>query len=79
MDPNFGTAHPRANSFGSLSSTESAHVDWDELDKNERQEQQDEGSDDVSICKGFCYTRMSANNTSLQHFCSLGSNKKTTL
>ena len=50
MGSDSGKAHPRANSFGSVSSTESTHVDWDELDKNEKQEQQDEGSDEVSLC-----------------------------
>ena len=41
----------RRDTRGSSSSGESAHVDWEELDKNEEQEQRDEGSDDVSIGK----------------------------
>ena len=36
----------RSQSTGS-SSSESAHVDWAELDKNEEQEQRDEGTDEV--------------------------------
>ena len=38
----------RRDTRGSSSSGESVHVDWEELDKNEEQEQRDEGSDDVS-------------------------------
>ena len=42
-----GILHVRTGSIDSSSSGESAHVDWEVLDKNEKQEQQDEGSDDV--------------------------------
>lgn len=37
----------RSNSSGTLSSNESAQVDWDELDKSEEQAPRDEGSDEV--------------------------------
>lgn len=41
--------HVRTGSIdSSCSSASSAHVDWEVLDKNEKQEQKDEGSDDVS-------------------------------
>ena len=40
--------HIRTGSLDSCSSGESAHVDWEELDKNEKEEQKDECSDDVS-------------------------------
>ena len=40
--------HIRTGSVDSYSSGESAHVDWEELDKNEKEEQKDECSDDVS-------------------------------
>ena len=40
----------RKDSLCSTSSSESAHVDWEELDKNEEEEQRDEGSDAVSTC-----------------------------
>lgn len=39
--------HIRTGSIESSSSGESAHVDWEELDKNEKEEQKDECSDDV--------------------------------
>lgn len=38
----------RKDSLCSTSSSESAHVDWEELDRNEEEEQRDEGSDAVS-------------------------------
>ena len=41
----------RRDTRDSSSSGESAHVDWEELDKNEEQEQRDEGSDDVSMAR----------------------------
>ena len=39
--------HIRTNSVASYASSESVHVDWEELDKNEEQKQRDEGSDEV--------------------------------
>ena len=39
--------HIRTGSIDSYSSGESVHVDWEELDKNEKEEQKDECSDDV--------------------------------
>ena len=49
LEPEFGSGifHVRTGSIDSSSSGESVHVDWEILDKNEKQEQQDEGSDDV--------------------------------
>lgn len=41
----------RRDSVRSTSSSESAHVDWEELDKNEEEEQREEGSDAVSILR----------------------------
>lgn len=43
------TVRSRSNSSGTISSSESAHLDWDELEKNESQAHRDEGSDEVSI------------------------------
>ena len=43
------TVRSRSNSSGTFSSTESAHLDWDELEKNESQAPRDEGSDEVGI------------------------------
>lgn len=43
------TVRSRSNSAGTFSSTESAHLDWDELEKNESQAPRDEGSDEVGI------------------------------
>lgn len=41
------TIRSRSDSSGTYSSTGSAHVDWDELDKSEEQAPRDEGSDEV--------------------------------
>lgn len=43
-----GTIRSRSDSSGTLSSTESAQVDWDELERSEEQAPRDEGSDEVS-------------------------------
>ena len=55
LEPGSGILHVRTGSIDSSSSGESAHVDWEILDKNEKQEQQDECSDDVraQIHMGF--------------------------
>ena len=42
-----GTIRSRSDSSGTLSSTESAQVDWDELERSEEQAPRDEGSDEV--------------------------------
>ena len=42
-------ARSRSNSSGTFSSTESVHLDWDELEKNESQALRDEGSDEVNM------------------------------
>ena len=42
-----GTIRSRSDSSGTLSSTGSAQVDWDELEKSEEQAPRDEGSDEV--------------------------------
>lgn len=44
-----GTVRSRSDSSGTLSSTGSAQVDWDELEKSEEQAPRDEGSDEVNI------------------------------
>ena len=41
------TIRSRSDSSGTLSSTESVHVDWDELERSEEQAPRDEGSDEV--------------------------------
>ena len=41
------TIRSRSDSSGTLSSTESAQVDWDELERSEEQAPRDEGSDEV--------------------------------
>ena len=43
-----GTIRSRSDSSGTLSSTGSAQVDWDELEKSEEQAPRDEGSDEAS-------------------------------
>ena len=42
-----GTFRSRSDSSGTLSSTGSAQVDWDELERSEEQAPRDEGSDEV--------------------------------
>ncbi len=42
-----GTLRSRSDSSGTLSSTGSVQVDWDELEKSEEQAPRDEGSDEV--------------------------------
>ena len=44
-----GTIRSRSDSSGTLSSTESAQVDWDELERSEEQAPRDEGSDEVGF------------------------------
>lgn len=39
--------HVRSNSMGSISSAESAQVNWEQLDQNEKEKQLIEGADDV--------------------------------
>ena len=41
------TLHVRTNSIASYASNESAHIDWEELDKNEEKTQRDETSENV--------------------------------
>lgn len=43
-----GTIRSRSDSSGTFSSSGSAQVDWDELEKSEEQAPRDEGSDEVS-------------------------------
>ena len=43
------TVRSRSDSSGTFSSTESAQVDWDELEKSEEQAPRDEGSDEVRL------------------------------
>jgi len=43
------TIRSRSDSSGTYSSSGSAHVDWDELDKSEEQAPRDEGSDEVRL------------------------------
>ena len=43
------TIRSRSDSSGTLSSTGSAQVDWDELEKSEEQAPRDEGSDEVDL------------------------------
>lgn len=47
------TIRSRSDSSGTLSSTESVHVDWDELERSEEQAPRDEGSDEVGSCAVF--------------------------
>ncbi len=42
-----GTIRSRSDTSGSLSSNNSAHVDWEELEKSEEKAPRDEGSDEV--------------------------------
>lgn len=42
------TVRSRSDSSGTFSSTDSAQVDWDELEKSEEQAPRDEGSDEVN-------------------------------
>ena len=48
-----GTIRSRSDSSGTLSSTESAQVDWDELERSEEQAPRDEGSDEVGFSVVF--------------------------
>ncbi|MCJ1284624.1 hypothetical protein MMC26_003958 [Xylographa opegraphella] len=54
--------HMRTGSIDSYSSGESAHVDWEELDKNEKEEQKDECSDDSTA---FLLARLERENNAL--------------
>ena len=47
LDSMLAAFRSRSNSSGTFSSSDSAHVDWDELDKSEEQAPRDEGSDEV--------------------------------
>lgn len=46
--PGTGSVRSRSDSSGTLSSTGSAQVDWDSLDKSEEAAPRDEGSDEVN-------------------------------
>ncbi|MCJ1390403.1 ecotropic viral integration site [Xylographa bjoerkii] len=54
--------HIRTGSIDSSSSGESAHVDWEELDKNEKEKQKDECSDDSTA---FLLARLERENNAL--------------
>ncbi len=75
-----GTIRSRSDSSGTLSSTESAQVDWDELERSEEQAPRGEGSDEVG---SGTVSRIEAPYTNVTRsrprFSLLDLNKRTTL
>lgn len=78
LDSMLATFRSRSNSSGTLSSSDSAHVDWDELDKSEEQAPRDEGSDEVYLIQTYRICLSNIFHSQL-HFFLQGLNKKTML
>ena len=78
LDSMLTTFRSRSNSSGTLSSSGSAHVDWDELDKSEEQAPRDEGSDEVYLIQTYRSCQSNIFHSQL-HFFLQGLNKKTML
>lgn len=70
------TFRSRSNSSGTFSSSDSAHVDWDELDKSEEQAPRDEGSDEVYFTQMYTKNFHSDSAHRQLHFFLQGLSKK---
>ena len=60
------TLRSRSDSSGTFSSADSAHVDWEELERSEEQAPRDEGSDEVS-CQVLNFDLVPYANTAIVH------------